>query len=122
MFRRILEAFFRHKLLVLLPALLIPAIVSPIAVLAMPPMYETTVSVWIDHPVYLTTRDGSNPYVSAVQTQSARLTELLHTRAFLTDVAQRTSLAPLVASAVGQTRLAELIARDVTIGGAAGTT
>jgi capsular polysaccharide biosynthesis protein len=121
-FRKLLEAFFRHKLLVLLPPLIIPAIVSPIAVLSLPPMYETTVSVWIDRPAYLNTRDGSNAWVSAVQTQSGRLSELLRTRAFLTDVVQRTSLAPLAGSAAGQTRRADIVARDVTIGGAASTT
>jgi capsular polysaccharide biosynthesis protein len=117
-FRKLLEAFFRHKLLVLLPPVLIPAIVSPIAFLSLPPVYETSVSVWIDRPAYLNTRDGTNAWVSAVQTQSGRLSELLRTRAFLTDVVQRTSLAPLAGSPAGLTRLAEMITRDVTIGSA----
>jgi hypothetical protein len=78
--------------------------------------------VWIDRPAYFNTRDGSNAWVSAVQTQSGRLSELLRTRAFLTDVVQRTSLASLAGSAAGQTRLADLVARDVTIGSAASAT
>lgn len=121
MIRKILEAFFQHKLLLLLPPFLIPAIVTPIAVLSTPPAYETAVSVWIDRPAYLDTKDGSSPWVSAVQNQSGRLGELLRTRAFLTDVAQRTSLAPLVSTAAGQQRIYDLVSRSVTIGGAAGT-
>lgn len=122
MLRKLLEAFFRHKLLLILPPVLIPGIVSPIAVLSMPPVYETTVSVWIDHPPLLNYNDGTSSWVSGVQNQSSRLSELLHTRAFMSDVASRTSLAPLVDSAAGQQRLADLIARDVAIGGTAGAT
>jgi capsular polysaccharide biosynthesis protein len=118
--RKLLEAFFRHKLLLLMPPVLIPGIVSPIAVLSMPPVYETTVSVWIDHPPLLNYNDGSSSWVSGVQNQSSRLSELLRTRAFMSDVASRTSLAPLLNSSAGQTRVADLIARDVIIGGAAG--
>ena len=90
MIRKILEAFFQHKLLLLLPPILIPAIVTPIAVLSTPPAYETAVSVWIDRPAYLNIKDGSSAWVSAVQSQSGRLGELLRTRAFLTDVARQT--------------------------------
>jgi uncharacterized protein involved in exopolysaccharide biosynthesis len=118
--RKILEAFFKHKLLLLLPPILIPAVVTPIAVLSTPPAYETAVGVWIDRPAYLDVKDGASSWVSAVQAQSGRLNELLRTRAFLLDVAQRTSLAPLTSSAAGQQRLAELMARSVSIGSAGG--
>jgi capsular polysaccharide biosynthesis protein len=120
MIRKLLEAFFQHKLLLLLPAVLIPGIVTPIALAITPPAYETTVSVWIDRPAYLNYKDGTNQWISAVQNQSGRLTELLRTRAFVNDVAQRTSLAPLVNSAAGQTRINDLITRGVTIGNVAG--
>ena len=43
-------AFFRHKLLVLLPAILIPAIVSPLAFLLQAPYYEASISVDRRHP------------------------------------------------------------------------
>jgi hypothetical protein len=119
MITKILEAFFRHKLLLLLPPILIPGIVGPIAVWSTPPLYETAVGVWIDHPAYLTIKDGStNNWMTPVQSQSARLTELLHTRAFLDDVAQRTSLAPLVGSPAGEVRIADLVSRSVAVGGA----
>jgi uncharacterized protein involved in exopolysaccharide biosynthesis len=118
MITKLLEAFFRHKLLLLLPPLLIPAIVSPIAVLSLPPLYDASVGVWVDHPTYLNYKDGSNPYITPVQNESGRLSELLHTRAFVLDVAQRTSLAPLAATAAGQARIDDLMSRSVTIGGA----
>lgn len=122
MFRKLLEAFFRHKLLVLLPPVLIPGIVAPIAILSLPPTYESSVSVWIDHPPYLNVNDGSPAWVSGAQNQAGRLSELLRTRAFMIDVAQRTSLAPLVGSSAGQTRIADLIAKDVIIGAPTGAT
>ncbi len=117
MFRRLLETFFQHKLLLLLPPILITAIVAPLAVMNTPPAYESAVSVWIDRPAYLPNRDPSSAWISPVMTQSARLGELLHTRAFITDVAQRTSLAPQLSSAAGQARAAALISSGVTIGG-----
>lgn len=119
MIRKLLEAFFQHKLLLLLPPVLIPGIVGPIALLYTPPAYETSVSVWIDRPAYLTNKDGTSAWISAVQGQSGRLSELLHTRAFVADVVKRTSLAPLLQSAAGEARVTDLITRGVTIGGAA---
>lgn len=121
MIRKLLEAFFRHKLLLLLPPVLIPGLVTPLAVMSTPAQYESSVSVWIDRPSYLNYKDGSTAWVTAVQSQTGRLGELLRTRAFITDVAQRTSLAPLTGSAAGQTRLSELMARSVSIGGIGGS-
>jgi capsular polysaccharide biosynthesis protein len=116
--RKLLEAFFQHKLLLLLPPILITGIVAPVVVLTTPPAYESSVSVWIDRPTYLNYKDPSTSWLSPVQSQSNRLNELLHTRAFLTDVAARTSLAPLNNSAAGQARIADLMNKSVTIGGA----
>src|SRR5439155_11579808 len=104
----------------MLPPVLIPAIVTLIAVQSNPPAYETVASIWIDHPAYLNVKSDTNGWMSPLQSQSNRLNELLRTRAFVNDVAQRTSLAPLVNSAAGQTRIADLIARGVTIGSAGG--
>jgi len=123
MIRKVLEAFFRHKLLLLLPPLLIPGIVTPIAVLANPPVFETAVSVWVDHPAYLNYKDdATSAWVTGVQTQASRLGELLRTRAFVTNVAGRTSLAPLVGNPIGEARINDLIARGVTVGAPAQTT
>jgi uncharacterized protein involved in exopolysaccharide biosynthesis len=86
-------------------------------------VFETTVSVWVDHPAYLSYKDDTtNTWVTGVQTQSSRLSELLRTRAFVVDVAQRTSLAPLVGSTSGENRINELITRGVTVGAPANTT
>src|SRR4051794_10530228 len=107
MIRKLLEALFRHKLLLLLPPLIIPGIVTPIAVLTTPPVFETSVGVWVDHPAYLNYKDGFNPWLTPVNNQTARLSELLRTRAFLIDVAQRTTtLTPLLGSSSGEARIA----------------
>ncbi len=121
MIRKLLEAFFRHKFLLILPAILIPAIVTPIAIKLTPPVYETGVSVWIDRPAYLNLKDNSEPWTSPVETQSSRLNDLLHTRAFLNDVAQRTSLASLTQTPAGEQALSDLVTRGVTVGSGGGT-
>jgi uncharacterized protein involved in exopolysaccharide biosynthesis len=114
MIRKLLEAFFRHKLLLLLPPLLIPSIVTPIAFMTTPPVYETAVGVWVDHPAYLNYKDGLNPWTSASVSQSARLGELLRTRAFLVDVARRTTtLAPFVGTTSGENRITDLMGRSI---------
>jgi len=114
---KIIEAFFRHKLLLLLPPILIPAIVTPLAIMANPPVYETSVGVWVGRPAYLTYKDdNTSAWVTGVQSQSGKLAELLRTRAFIDDVAKRTSLAPLAGSPAGESRLGDLIARSVVIG------
>ncbi|MBV9601241.1 MAG: hypothetical protein JOZ87_30890 [Chloroflexi bacterium] len=119
MIRKVLEAFFRHKLLVLLPPFLIPAIVTPIAIMVFPPQYASATSIWVDRPSYLDYKDTAGPFTSPVQTQSSRLADLLHTRAFVDDVASRTSLASLVGSPAGEQRIADLITKGVTIGATA---
>lgn len=120
MITKIIEAFFRHKFLLLLPPFLIPAIVTPLAVMANPPLYETSVGVWVGRPAYLTYKDdNTSSWVTGVQSQSGKLGELLRTRAFIDDVAKRTSLAPLAGSPAGEARLADLISRSVVIGATA---
>ena len=46
MIRRVLEAFFRHKLLLLLPPLLIPAVVTPVVVATAPTVYGGQIKCW----------------------------------------------------------------------------
>ena len=53
MITKFLEAFFRHKLLVLLPPFLIPLIVGPWALMTAPIYYESFAGVWVDKPTYL---------------------------------------------------------------------
>lgn len=116
--RKLLEAFFRHKLIVLLPPLLIPIIVAPIALLTAPIAYESIVGVWVDRPTYLDRKGGAPQYTSAAASQASQLAELLHTRAFMLDVVQRTSLAPLLASKAGEARVQDLLDRGVTVAAA----
>src|SRR5579864_5174582 len=108
MSRKLLEALFRHKLLLLLPIVLIPSIVTPIALLTSQATYDTVVSIWVDHPTYLNYNDGSSPWLSPSQVQAGQLQELLLTRAFESDVAKRTSLSPLVGSTSGDARINDL--------------
>jgi hypothetical protein len=117
MIRKLLEAFFRHKLLVLLPPILIPAIVGPVAFLTSPAVFNATVGVWVDRVTYLNYNDpNATPWITPAVTQSNRLNELLLTHSFQMDVAKRTSLAPLVGTTAGETRIQTLLARSVSVG------
>src|SRR5688500_14947552 len=102
MIERLLETFFRHKLLLLLPPILIPLIVGQIAVMTTPITYDTWAGVWVDRPTYLTYNDEWNRYVSPASNQSNRLLELLRTRAFVLDVARRTPFARLLGTQSGE--------------------
>lgn len=113
MISRILEAIFRHPFLVLLPPLLIPLIVGPIALALTPPYYESWAGIWVDRPTYLTYNDGWNQYITPAQNQFGRLDELLRTRAFQIDVAKRTSLAPLVGSQRGEQQIQKIISQGL---------
>jgi uncharacterized protein involved in exopolysaccharide biosynthesis len=108
MITKFLEAFFRHKLLVLLPPVLIPLIVGPYALVTAPVYYETYAGVWVDRPTYLTYNDNFSIYSSPSSQQATKISEVLKTRSFLMDVAKRTSLAPLVGNARGEDRITQI--------------
>jgi hypothetical protein len=108
MITKFLEAFFRHKLLVLLPPVLIPLIVGPWALVTAPIYFESFAGIWVDKPQYLAYNDFS-PYSAPSGQQSARLAEQLKTRTFLMDVAKRTPLAPLVGNPKGEERIAQIV-------------
>jgi len=109
MMQRLLDALFRYLRLLVIPPLLIVAIVTPLVVLTARPYYETWAGVWVDRPSYLNYKDSSNPYMTPVQNQSARLAELLRSRAFQVQVARRTPLAPLAATPDGQAEIERVI-------------
>lgn len=111
--RKLVEAFFRYKWLVLLSPLLIPLVVTPIAYLTMPVYYESVASVWVQSPAYLDVKQAQ--ISSAAQSQSAQIQELLNTQAFLLDVVQRTSLAPLANARGGQAVLQDMFSKDVVV-------
>jgi uncharacterized protein involved in exopolysaccharide biosynthesis len=115
MITKFLEAFFRHKLLVLLPPLLIPLIVGPYALMTAPIYYESFAGVWVDKPTYLSYNDNFSIYSSASSQQANKLSEIMRTRAFIIDVAKRTSMAPLVGNAKGEERIATIIGQGFTM-------
>ncbi len=114
MIAKLLEALFRHKFLILLPVLLTPLVASAYVV-ATSSRYEARASVWVERATYIAAIDELERFSSAAQTQASRLTELLRTRAFMTDVALRTSLAPLTDSEEGLDRLQQLLSNDLEV-------
>jgi hypothetical protein len=114
MIEKCLEMVFRHKKLLLLPPVLLPLILAPIAWLSASVYYDTWAGVWADRPAYLSYNDDTNRYLTPAQTQSALLTEWLHTRTFLVDIAKRTSLASLVGTP-REDRLQSVIGANVTM-------
>lgn len=112
---RLLDTFFRHKLLLLLPPILIPLLVGPPAVMTAPVTYETYAGIWVDKPTYLNYANDWNSYITPAQNQSGRLLELLKTRTFLDDVAKRTSLAPLVGTARGSDRIQRVVGDGLSV-------
>jgi len=115
MITKFLEAFFRHKLLVLLPPFLIPLIVGPYALVTAPIYYESFAGIWVDKPQYLAYNDNWSPYSSPSSQQATRLTEVLRTRTFLLDVAKRTPMAPLVGNQRGEERIATIVGQGFTM-------
>ena len=115
MIGKFLETFFRHKLLIILPMIIIPVIVGPLALLTTPVYYETWAGIWVDRAPYLSNGDDYNIYLSPAQNQSNRLNEALRTRSFVTDVAKRTSLAPLLGTARGEDRAISIITDGISL-------
>lgn len=113
MIERLLETLFRYKLLILMPPLLIPLIVAPIAWLTAPSYYQAITGMWVERPTYLAYRDDSNVYMTPAQNQNAALLEMLRTRSFAVDVASRTDLAPMLAVPYGEQVAHEIVARSV---------
>jgi hypothetical protein len=100
---RFLEALFRYKWLLILPPLLIPVVVGPIAVAMAPSYYETSAGIWVDRATYLPSNgDNFNLYISPAQNQINRMTDLLRTRAFVLDIASRTPYADAVKTPAGE--------------------
>jgi uncharacterized protein involved in exopolysaccharide biosynthesis len=110
---RFLETFFRHKLLVLLPAIITPLIVVPFAFLLVKPYYETSAGLWVERPSFVPSSDDWSRYITPAQHQQGRLIELLKTRSFSEEVARRTSLAQLLDSPQGKDDAYEYLARVI---------
>ena len=114
MIAKFLETFFRHKLLILLPVLLTPAIVTPAGFYVVRPYYEANSVVWVGRPTYLRSVDEDG-WLTPAQAESGRITDALRTRAFVTDVARRTDLASLIGSERGEAQLSDYFGRSVGV-------
>src|SRR5919206_3021770 len=115
MTEKILDTLFRYKWLLLLPPLLIPLIVTPLAFI-LTVSYETRAAIWVERPTYLrTTGDDTGRLTTPAQSQGARLVELLRSRSFLMDIAQQTPLAPLVGTTKGEDKITAAVEKGLTI-------
>lgn len=112
MIEKVLEAFFRHVALIVLPIVVVPFVVTA-AVLSTPAQYEAQAGMWVEQATYLNySNDALNPYLSPAQNQRNRLVELLQTRSFVAEIAKKTVLAPLTLAPGGEDALRQLFARD----------
>jgi capsular polysaccharide biosynthesis protein len=115
MIERILEAFFRHWLLIVLPIIVIPLDVAAL-VFATPPQYESQAGVWVERPTYLSSsQDELTRYLPPASVQRNRLLELTRTRSFLTAVASGTPLETLLNGPNGGAEIDQIFARDFEV-------
>jgi len=74
---RYLEAFFRNRWIVSIPALLL-LFAGAALVLALPPQHSATATIWTDSVKYLE-MNGENRFLSPAEIQSRRLWQLVRT-------------------------------------------
>jgi uncharacterized protein involved in exopolysaccharide biosynthesis len=90
---KLLRAALRHWRLLLIAPMLVPLLVVPLMLRARPTYYEAVARLWVDRPAYLRYTDDVSRYTPITQIQANRLSELLTTQSFATDVMNRTSMA-----------------------------
>jgi len=109
---KMLEAFFRHWLLILLPVIAIPLDVTA-WVLSTPPQYEAQAGVWVERPTYLAySGDELTRYLPPAMVQRNKLEELMRTRSFISDLVAGTALNAYLTYPGGETQLDQIFARD----------
>jgi uncharacterized protein involved in exopolysaccharide biosynthesis len=109
---KMLEAFFRHWVLILLPVLAIPLDVTAF-VLSTPPQYEAQAGVWVERPTYLAySGDDLTRYLPPAMVQRNKLEELMRTRSFISDLVAGTPLSAYLALPGGDVQLDQIFARD----------
>jgi uncharacterized protein involved in exopolysaccharide biosynthesis len=114
MIEKVLEAFFRHALLIVLPAILIPMVVVA-WVFSTPPQYEAAAGIWVERPAYLSySGDELTRYLPPATVQRNRLTELMRTRSFIADVVADTPLAAYMDSG-SEVGIDQVFARDFEV-------
>jgi uncharacterized protein involved in exopolysaccharide biosynthesis len=94
---RLLETFFRHRLLLLGPVLLV-LVGATGWVFIQPPTYDSSVRVWVERQT-LVPDPNSNPYLTPAQEQAGVLTELISTKYFDAKVGRRSPLADAIRAA-----------------------
>lgn len=92
--QRAVEIIFKHKLLIVLPLLIIMPIMIAIALRPQQKQWWVYTTVWVNQNNALYT-DGRLGYTPAAN-QAALLTDFIRTRSFAGDVLQQTQLAPLL--------------------------
>jgi uncharacterized protein involved in exopolysaccharide biosynthesis len=92
---RLLETFYRHRLLLLTP-LVLCTIVGVGLALNQPRVYESTAQLWVDRTSIREIRPD-NAFFSPADTQTGVFAELLTTRAFCVKVGHRGPLADYIA-------------------------
>jgi uncharacterized protein involved in exopolysaccharide biosynthesis len=112
---RFLEAFFRHKLLIMLPVVVLPLIVTPIAFFLHRPFFETNALIWVARPTYLRGVSDGDPWATPAQVTAGQIQQLMRTRAFIADVARRTDLEPFLATEAGEAEVGDFFARSVSV-------
>lgn len=115
MIEKALEAFFRHAVLIILPAVVIPLVVVA-WVFATPPQYEAQAGIWVERPSYLSfSGDELTRYMPPATVQRNRLVELMRTRSFMTDIVASTPLADLLTMPGGEVEVDQAFARDFEV-------
>jgi capsular polysaccharide biosynthesis protein len=115
MIGKFLEALFRHKLLIMLPIILTPLVVTPAGFYFVRPYFESSSTVWVGRLTYLRSVEESSGWSTPAQVEVGRITDLFRTRAFMLDIAKRTDLAPLVGSEKGEENLTGYFSRSVGV-------
>lgn len=115
MVKRVLEQLFAHKLLVVLPVLIIP-LAALVVALQTPPMYQATANIWVERAPYVTYQNDLDRYAQPADIQAKRVIELLRTRTFVNAVVARSPL-PRTAGASTDDLAASVGSMEVTVGG-----
>jgi capsular polysaccharide biosynthesis protein len=92
--QRATEILFKHKLMILLPVIIIVPLTIWIAAQPKTPRWQSTAVVWIDQyqPLWRDERLGHTPATN----QAALFNDFVRTRGFAREVIQQTDLAPLL--------------------------
>ena len=115
MIERVLEAFFRHWVLILLPLFALPLDVTA-WVFSTAPQYEAQAGVWVERPTYLSySSDELTRYLPPAGAQRSRLIELMRTRSFLTAIVKGSPLEETLNSPNGGADVDQIFSRDFDV-------